>query len=177
LDSYANGDPSALTARQKDGLVAFFSAGCAQCHYGPRLADDSFHNLRFPSGKPDKTADSGRSDGIPFLISSEFRRTGKYSDSVPSILPANPIATPNLVGAFKTPDLRGVAFTLPYGHGGTYGGLTSVIDAHRTAGLATSSTMTVGDAERFLPSFDASLEPVIIDFLNSLTLDMVTPPP
>jgi len=176
LDSYANGDLSALTARQKDGLLAYFSAGCAQCHYGPRLADDSFHNLRFPTGRPDKTADPGRSDGIAFLIASEFRRTGKYSDSVSTTLPPNPVATPNLVGAFETSDLRGVAFTLPYGHGGTYGGLTSVIDAHRTAGLPADSTLTVGDAERFLPPFDAALEPAIIDFLNVLRLDMVNPP-
>jgi cytochrome c peroxidase len=176
LDTYASGDLSALTTQQKDGLLAFFSAGCAQCHYGPRLTDDSFHNLRFPTGRPDKMADPGRSDGIPFLIASEFRRTGKYSDSIPSTLPADPIVTPNLVGAFKTPELRGVAFTLPYGHGGTYGGLTSVVEAHRTAGLPVGSTLTMGDAERFLPPFDANLEPAIIELLNALRLDMVNPP-
>jgi cytochrome c peroxidase len=81
LDAYASGQLDALTSKQKDGLLAFFSAGCAQCHYGPRLSNDSFHNLRFPSGKPDHSADTGRSDGIPFYIASEFRRTGKYSDA------------------------------------------------------------------------------------------------
>ena len=177
VDDYASGNLSALTTPQKDGLLAFFSAGCAQCHYGPRLADDSFHNLRFPTGIPDKTADPGRSDGIPFLIASEFRRTGNYSDSVPATLPPDPVVTTNLVGAFKTPDLRGVAFTLPYGHGGTYGGLMSVIEAHRTAGLSPGSTLTMGDAERFLPPFDGNLEPPIIEFLNALRLDMVNPPP
>jgi len=177
LDNYAGGDLSALTTPQKAGLLAFFSAGCAQCHFGPRLTNDSFHNLRFPTGRPDKTADPGRSDGIPFLLASEFRRTGKYSDAVPDQLPPDPIATPNLRGAFKTPDLRGVAFTLPYGHGGTYGGLTSVIEAHRVAGLPDGSTLTIGDAERFLPPFDATLEPAIVEFLNTLRLDMTKPSP
>jgi cytochrome c peroxidase len=177
LDAYANGETTALTAQQKDGLLAYFSAGCAQCHYGPRLTDDSFHNLRFPTGRPDRIADTGRSDGIPFLLASEFRRTGKFSDFVPTVLPPDLIVTPNLVGAFKTPDLRGVAFTLPYGHGGTYGGLTSVIEAHRTSGLPADSTLTTGDAERFLIPFDADLEPAIVDFLNLLRIDMVNPPP
>jgi len=89
----------------------------------------------------------------------------------------DPIVTPNLVGAFKTPDLRGVAFTLPYGHGGTYGGLTSVIEAHRTSGMPAGSTLTTGDAERFLIPFDADLAPAIIDFLSALRLDMTNPPP
>jgi cytochrome c peroxidase len=176
LDGYASGSLDALTAAQKDGLLAFFSAGCAQCHYGPRLSNDSFHNLRFPTGRPDRVADTGRSDGIPFLVASEFRRTGKYSDAPLSTPPPDPIVTPNLVGAFKTPDLRGVAFTLPYGHGGTYGGLTSVIEAHRTAGLPAGNTLTTGDAERFLVSFDPAAEPAIIDFLDALRLDMVNPP-
>ena len=177
LDAYATGQLDALTSKQKDGLLAFFSAGCAQCHYGPRLSNDSFHNLRFPSGKPDHSADTGRSDGIPFFVASEFRRTGKYSDAPTSAPAIDPIVTPNLVGAFKTPDLRGVAFTLPYGHGGTYGGLSSVIEAHRTSGMPAGSTLTTGDAERFLISFDAALTPAIIDFLNALRLDMTNPPP
>ena len=177
LDTYASGNLDALTAKQKDGLLAFFSAGCAQCHYGPRLSNDSFHNLRFPSGKPDHTADPGRSDGIPFFVASEFRRTGKYSDASASVPAIDPIVTPNLVGAFKTPDLRGVAFTLPYGHGGTYGGLSSVIEAHRTSGMPAGSPLTTGDAERFLIPFDASLTPAIIDFLSALRLDMTNPPP
>jgi len=177
LDAYATGQLDALTSKQKDGLLAYFSAGCAQCHYGPRLSNDSFHNLRFPSGKPDRSADTGRSDGIPFFVASEFRRTGKYSDAPTSVPALDPIVTPNLVGAFKTPDLRGVAFTLPYGHGGTYGGLTSVIEAHRTSGMPAGSTLTTGDAERFLIPFDADLAPAIIDFLSALRLDMTNPPP
>src|SRR5262245_41226703 len=45
LDAYAGGALDAFTEVQKDGLEAFFEAGCASCHYGPRLTDGAFHNL------------------------------------------------------------------------------------------------------------------------------------
>jgi hypothetical protein len=35
----------------------------------------------------------------------------------------------------------------------------------------------MGEAERFLVSFDPTLEPAIITFLDALRLDMVNPPP
>ena len=177
LDAYAVGNLDAMTSDQKDGLRAFFTAGCAQCHYGPRLTDSSFHNLRFPVARPDITNDNGRSDGIPYLVASEFRSTGIYSDAPHPVPSPDLVVTPNLVGAFKTPGLRGVPFTLPYGHGGTYWGLTSVIEAHRTAGLPAGSALTEGDAEPFLVPFDPALEPAIINFLNVLRLDMTNPPP
>ncbi len=53
IDRYVAGDLSALTPDQKQGLHIFFTAGCAQCHYGPRLTDDAFHNLRSPTGRRD----------------------------------------------------------------------------------------------------------------------------
>jgi len=37
--------------------------------------------------------------------------------------------------------------------------------------------LTIGDAERFLPPFDATLEPAIVEFLNTLRLDMTKPSP
>ena len=177
LDAYALGDANALSSEEKDGLLAYFSAGCAQCHYGPRLTDDSFHNLRFPTGRADLTPDPGRSEGIPFLLSSDFRKSGPFSDAPPQPPVPDPVVTPNLVGAFKTPELRGVAFTLPYGHGGTYAGLTSVLEAHRTAGVPIGSPLTMGDSEPFLVAFDPSLEQAVITFLDALRLDMLNPPP
>src|SRR6185436_19313209 len=49
LDAYLGGDLSALTVEEKAGLKTFFGAGCIQCHWGPRLTDDAFHVLRFPT--------------------------------------------------------------------------------------------------------------------------------
>src|SRR5258708_11521563 len=43
FDTYIAGDMTALTDMQKDSLHAYFMAGCAQCHWGPRMTDDAFH--------------------------------------------------------------------------------------------------------------------------------------
>jgi cytochrome c peroxidase len=169
LDSYARGDLTALTDAQKDGLLAFFRAGCAQCHSGPRLTNDAFHNLRFPTGRHDRAPDRGRIDGVSQLLASELNRGGLFSDDPATFVP--PLPVDRLLGAFKTPTLRGVAYTLPYGHGGSYWGLTSVLEAIRTGGLPADSAFAVGDAEPFLPRFDAALIPSLITFLTSLRLD------
>jgi cytochrome c peroxidase len=171
LDRYADGDAAALTAPQKAGLRAFFDAGCAQCHHGPRLTDDAFHNLRLPTGRADKAADRGRADGIPHLLSSEFLRSGRFSDAAGPPPPALPTSTGE-TGAFKTPGLRGVPFTMPYGHGGGFGGLASVIEAHRTGGLPGGGRFAAGDAEPWAQGFDPALAAPIEAFLRTLSLDV-----
>lgn len=172
LDRYAAGDMQALTADEKDGLAAFLTAGCAQCHHGPRLSDDAFHTLRFPTGHDDGRADRGRVDGLARLRDDEFSRAGAFSDAP---LPRRqPVDSPAALGAFRTPGLRGVPFTMPYGHGGGFGGLSSVIDAHRTGGLPPASRYAVGETEPWAQGFDPALTPKIIRFLQVLRAD-VTP--
>lgn len=170
LDAYAAGRLDALDDAQKDGLSAFLEAGCAQCHYGPLLADGAFHNLRFPTGRHDRAPDRGRIDGIGLLAQNEFNRGGGFSDA-PSVY-LEPEVSPRSLGAFKTPSLRGVGYTLPYGHGGSYWGLASVVEAVRTGGLPAESPYAAGELDPFLPEFDAALAPPIIAFLSALQLDV-----
>jgi cytochrome c peroxidase len=170
LDAYAAGRLDALTNEQKDGLAAFFAAGCAQCHHGPRLTDDAFHNLRFPTGRPDATGDPGRAAGIPLLVASDFLGSGPFSDAPKPAL--TPVAAPATLGAFKTPGLRGVPFTMPYGHGGSFGGLSSTLEAHRSGGVDPSSPFAVGAAEPYQASFDPGLVAPILTFLQVLRLDV-----
>ncbi len=170
LDQYAAGSVNALTSDEKAGLQAFFTAGCAQCHHGPRLSDGSFHVLRFPTGNPDRTPDNGRIDGIPALLAGDFLKSSLYSDAPTA--PLSVSSGPGLLGAFKTPMLRGVAFTAPYGHGGTYGGLGATIQAHQQGGLPASSPYAVGTTEPWVPEFDTVLIPQIETFLQTLRLDL-----
>lgn len=174
LDRYADGDSAALSDDEKAGLVGFMRAGCVQCHYGPRLTDDAFHNLRFPTGKPDRSADEGRLVILAELAQSEFLRSGAFSDAP---LPAAVTAErPTLRGAFKTPGLRGVGFTLPYGHGGSFGGLASVVEAHRTQSVPEGSALAVGTREPFLPEFEAALVQPIARFLRVLDAELPATP-
>ncbi len=173
LDRYAAGDHDALSTEAKEGLGAFLAAGCAQCHWGPRLSDDAFHNLRFPTGRADGQADRGRLDGAALQRSSEFTTHGRFSDARQRRRP--PVAGEQALGAFKTPGLRGVPFTMPYGHGGGFGGLTSVVEAHRTGGLPPGSRYAVGRAEPWAQGFDPARTPMIVRFLELLRADLAPP--
>jgi cytochrome c peroxidase len=171
LDRYAAGDRTALTDQEKQGLSAFMTSGCVQCHYGPRLTDDSFHVLGFATGRYDRKADPGRLPILDKLAGLEFSKYGAYSDD-PGAAPPKLDARPSLLGAFKTPGLRGVSFTLPYGHGGTFGGLVSVIEAHRAASLPQGSSLSAGEREAWLVPFDAQRIPDIIAFLKAVRLEL-----
>lgn len=168
LDSYAAGETSALTGAEKDGLLAFLQAGCAQCHYGPRLTDDAFHVLRFPTGSLELGADPGRQAGIPQLVASAFDLGSTWSDD-PTLARPAPTAGAWTLGAFKTPQLRNVALTAPYGHGGNYANLSDVVELIRTGGYP-GSKLTTGTLEPWVAPFDASLDAPITAFLESLQM-------
>jgi cytochrome c peroxidase len=159
LDAYALGDHSALDDAQKDELLAFFTSGCAQCHWGPRLTDDAFHNVRFPSGRDDFTSDPGRNPGITKYLASDFTGDGRWADT--KAPRRSPREEPAMLGAFKTPPLRGSAQTPPWGHGGSVPFFTMAIDLHRTRGMPPESTLTTGTADDVLVSFpEANVEPL-----------------
>jgi cytochrome c peroxidase len=169
LDAYASGELSALTDAQKDGLLAFLQSGCAQCHSGPRLTDDAFHALRFPTGSLQAGPDPGRQAGIPKLTASAFDLGSSWSDD-PSLARPAPVAGPWTLGAFKTPQLRKVAMTAPYGHGGNYTYLSDVVELIRTGGIPAGSALTEGTTEPWVVTFDGSKDGPITTFLQSLDM-------
>ncbi len=156
LDRYVAGDFTALAESEKEALKAFFVVGCAQCHWGPMLSDNAFHDVRFPTGRLDGVADEGASAGIPKLLASEFRAGGPYSDAPASAnygrFTADAIAS--LRGKFKTPVLRGVADTGPWGHGGTIDDLHLVAKHYGERGLKDDDPRAVGPVEPWIAPFD-----------------------
>jgi cytochrome c peroxidase len=83
------------------GYQLFFGkASCFKCHGGANFTDNSFHNLGV--GNPGFTPDPGK-------------ETGRFA-----VLPIG-LKNPAMIGAFKTPTLRGLSKTGPYFHDGLRG--------------------------------------------------------
>lgn len=174
LDRYARGDRSALSADEKVGLAGFFRSGCAQCHWGPRLTDDAFHVTRFPTGRRDGAADRGRIDGIVEAATSEFSAGGKWSDAPDRRRShARLTAAPSMLGAFRTPTLRGVARATHLTHGGAFVRLSDVTESYGVAGLAAGDHRAVGVAEPWLPLFGETTQWAIVRFLETLTAEPI----
>ncbi|MBK7857970.1 MAG: hypothetical protein IPJ65_04950 [Archangiaceae bacterium] len=155
FDAFVKGDASALTAPERDGLVTFFKAGCAECHAGPQLTDDRFHALGVPAaeGKPVERA---RAEALEHLAASPFRADGPFSDDVTGM--AVPAATAADEGAYHTPTLRNVSRTAPYGHNGTFATLDAAVDFHFQHGV---SKVTLAAPER----------EALLDFLKALEVE------
>ncbi|WP_438991831.1 cytochrome-c peroxidase [Lentibacter sp.] len=108
FDAYLRGEAEALTAPQARGMALFYGkATCSSCHAGRFQTDNSFHAIGIPQIGPGKDhasrADHGRS-----------AITGDPKDDY----------------CFRTPSLRNVALTAPYGHSGAYASLEAVVRHH-----------------------------------------------
>lgn len=107
FDRFLAGDTTALNDEAIHGLHLFRTkAGCANCHHGPLLTDNLFHNLRISAfGEP--AQDLGRA-GV----------TGRAEDA----------------GRFRTPSLRHVRETAPYMHSGLFRSLKGVVHLYDRGG-------------------------------------------
>lgn len=109
-------------------------AQCVQCHNGPLLTDDHFHNTGVPAA-PGLPRDLGRSAGAPAVLADEFNCRSPYSDAPDRCRELDFLVVDDheLTRAFKTPSLRGVADRPPYMHAGQLETLTDVIDHYDRA--------------------------------------------
>ncbi|MDP5085671.1 MAG: c-type cytochrome [Yoonia sp.] len=104
-DNWLAGTP--LPDDAERGRQLFFSIGCASCHSGPLFTDQDFHAIALPAFGPGRTR---QWDPIP-------RDVGRMGET-------------NLLEdayKFRTPSLRNVALTAPYGHNGAYPTLAAMI--------------------------------------------------
>lgn len=166
FDRYVSGDLQALSDDQKLGMKEMFQHGCMQCHFGSTLSDEAFHSLRFPTGHRDGSLDHGRAAAIAGLDASEFSRSGPHSDDrIP--MRGAPANLARYEGAFKTPTLRAVASTGPYGHGGSISSLEELVELYRTPGLAAGDPRASGIVEPWVPAFTAEEGTHMATFLRS----------
>ena len=140
FDRWLAGDAKAMTAQQVNGFDIFLDTNkgnCAACHSSPNFTDNGFHNIGLASwGNPNPDM-------------------GRYAQK--------PVS--KMKGAFKTPQLRGIALTAPYFHDGSAKTLKDVIALYDKGGIATSN-------------LDPNMKPLklseqdkedLVAFLNSLT--------
>ncbi len=113
-------------------------ANCLQCHNGPLLTDNVFHNTGVPA-RSDLPRDAGRAAGAKQVLADEFNCRSKWSDADPaqcSELEFMVAEGHELERAFKTPTLRSAASRPPYMHAGQIKTLTDVLDHYNRAPTA-----------------------------------------
>ena len=153
-DRFLAGNDAAMTPAQLRGARNFMSARCSICHNGPALTDNQFHNvavIQLGPGKGDGI--SGRDDF------GRFRETGTLSERY----------------AFRTPPLRNVELTAPYGHDGAFMGLRDFVDHYSESDLKLQS-FNIAQLE---PALQGTVLPTQADILatrDPLLAGVVFPP-
>lgn len=138
-DAIAAGQSSdALTAEEQRGLAVFVGRGnCTQCHNGPLLTDNFFHNTGVPlaDGLP---LDLGRLPALKQVDDDPFNCLGAYSDAEAGQCGELRFKATGdtLLRAFKTPSLRGVSRRAPFMHAGQFADLETVVEHYNAAAWA-----------------------------------------
>ncbi len=130
LASRPHAAESRFSPDEEAGLRLFMGrADCVNCHNGPRLTDDHFHNTGVPLPATSLPPDSGRATGVRQALAGEFACTSRHSDDPGACDELRFAVTEGveLVRAYKTPSLRGVAERAPYMHAGQLGTLEEVV--------------------------------------------------
>ena len=135
FDQYLRGNKDAMSANAQKGMELFYEGdsngqACADCHSGLYQTDLQFHAIAMPQ------IGAGRGSGP--LGTEDFGRemaTGNANDIL----------------KFRTPTLRNVALTGPWGHGGAYNTLRAVVEHH----LDPVNSLYNYDRQAILPKNDA----------------------
>lgn len=142
FDRYMHGDWSAMNAYAEMGLNVFNTTGqCVSCHSGKFQTDEQFYSLGMPQIGP------GKGDGLNGH--DDFGReqvTGNAADRY----------------RFRTPTLRNVAITGPWGHDGAYNTLEGVVRHH----LDAINSLNAYDANQAVLPYRADLNAIDFEVHN-----------
>lgn len=156
FDAFLAGDERALSAKEREGLAVFVKAKCDACHSGPTFSDDAFHATGVPPAEG-KSPERARAAALEALATWEFSVSGPFHDGAP--VEAAPAATSADEGAYRTPGLRNVARTGPWGHNGVFTTLEEAVDFELKL---VKVTLPAGERDAllaFLRALDASDPP------------------
>ncbi len=162
---------AALSPDEVAGLRLFVGkAQCINCHNGPLLTNNDFHNTGVPAatGLPE---DTGRAQGVRQVLADEFNCLSQYSDAAPEDCGELRFAKSDdhaLERQFKPPSLRNVAERAPYMHAGQFASLREVLEHYNHAPAAPAghselkplnlSEQELGQIEAFLRSLSTEAQ-------------------
>lgn len=151
VDRFINGQSDALTDNELRGLHLFRTkARCLNCHHGPLLSDQQFHNNgQHLMGRPQQ----------------DFGRYHVTRDT-------------SHLGQFRTPSLRDIAYTGPYLHHGNIQELREVLTMY-DSGMPQIISRSTRDSATVIPTHDPLLRPLgltkheiddLVAFLRALSV-------
>lgn len=154
FDQYLRGNKAALSPQARIGMNVFYGkAGCSDCHSGVFQTDQEFHAVAMPQIGPGKGDNlNGFDDGHD-----DFGRESVTQDERDRY-------------RFRTPTLRNVALSPPYGHAGAYNSLEAMV---RHMADSVNSLYEYDQNQAVLPSrsdLDA-LDYLVMD--NDIRLDAI----
>jgi cytochrome c peroxidase len=110
FDRAMAGEVGAMSEAAQRGMALFQQNGCGACHSGRLQTDDQFHAIAMPQIGPGKGDNSdGFTDGRE-----DFGREKVTGNTAHRF-------------QFRTPSLRNVELTAPYGHAGAYSTLEAMV--------------------------------------------------
>lgn len=153
------------------GLGLFIGrAGCFACHSGPTLSDGEFHNLGLESLEPRVPLDLGRTVGAAQALADPLNALGAFSDDRAGAgarrLRAL-VVDDRTDGQFRTPSVRNVSLTGPWGHDGRFRALADVVRFKSDA----DAVPGIGQRDPLLRPLGLTDDEVadLVAFLESLT--------
>lgn len=157
FDKFLRGE-DAMTEVQLEGMDLFYGkARCSTCHSGSFQTDHNFHAIGLPQLGPGKDGYADTGHGMVTGVADDMYR-------------------------FRTPSLRNVTETAPYGHNGAYSNLEDVVIHHLDAvkGLAKydrSKARLSGDLEAYdwsaMDNFDEVMRIAEAIEISDVALDQV----
>jgi len=153
-DRFLAGDDEAMTDLQLRGARDFMSARCSICHTGPALTDNQFHNVAVAQIGPGEGDGASGHDDF-----GRMRVTGLPADQY----------------RFRTPPLRNVELTGPWGHDGAFTDLRAFVDHYSESDVK----LRAFTADALEPLLRVTLQPTqeaILATRDTLLRGVVFPP-
>jgi cytochrome c peroxidase len=121
FDRYLRGSHESMSRQERRGMELFYGeAGCDNCHSGAFQTDHEFHAIAMPQIGPGK-ADGSNADY--WRASGERAFLEDFGRGRVTVRPEDDFR-------FRTPSLRNVELTGPWGHDGAYDVLEDVVRHH-----------------------------------------------